>query len=835
MPRARALLMRFGLLTGMALACALPTAAQSPEFRAMWISRFEWPDLDPNTCRARIDNMMATLQAARFNAVFFQVRGQADVLYPSPEETWSPLLDEVNPGWDPLAYAIQSAHLRGIEFHAYINSHTCWQSDPASAHTLPANPNHIFYQHCNAADPAHRDWLHHATASNPVQFNESDYVWFAPGVPAYQTHFRRQAVYVAANYDVDGIHFDRIRTPGGSLPSYDPISQARYASPQSNPDNLNLTRWTADQVTRLVTDVYAAVALVNPNVAMSAAVFPEPNSAPSAQHQDAKAWAARGGLDVIVPMMYSTGGVGSLWDSRLQNWLSGASGRLVVAGQITSEGVTSLVEQINLTRTRGAAGNSVFSYTSFSWWDAYATGVYATSAVLPAMPWKSNPTTGFIYGYVTDPNGAPIVDAQVWRDGAAYKALSCTDGFYSLLQAPPGNVMLTAQHNVYGGAVLQNATVQAGAATRRDFVLGGALPPVIVEVTPNPSPAYRGQEYRLQLGLAQGLATSWELLSGPSGAVISNTGLVSGWQPTNAESGALLGFSARATNGMGSDDVAWTALVTPTAPCARFSITGFEDYAAGAAVLFRLPRFSGSTSQHLATTPNVSAVTDAVTPFAGANCHRLEWAFLDASPSRWVRITTNNAANVPNPTVELHRPIRMRIRLDSGRLRVCAGVRETGTTAELGANGGTSGTIEWIGAASAISGAPQGRPIEPMPGVWQTFVFDPLADPVLALTGDGQISSPNNRGVLEQLAFTAVDSAGPFVVYVDDVELLCDAPLFGDYDQDGELTAADFAGISLCLWGPDVVAGGTCAVMDADGDADVDLADLWALQSAIGG
>lgn len=827
--------LRWILIVGAAALGAVPSLAQSPEFRAMWISRFEWPDLDPNTCRARIDSMMAQLLAARFNAVFFQVRGQADTLYPSPEETWSPLLNETNPGWDPLAYAIQSAHAHGIAFHAYINSHTCWQSNPASAHTLPANANHVFYQHCNAADPAHRDWLHHSSASNPVQFNESDYVWFAPGVPAYQAHFRRQVLHVAANYDVDGIHFDRIRTPGSASPSYDPISQARFASAQSNPDNLDFTRWTADQVTRLVTDCYAAVAVVRPDVAFSAAVFPEPNTAPTAQHQDAKAWAERGGLDLIVPMMYSSGGAGSLWDARLQNWLAGASGRLVVAGQITSVGLSTLVDQISLTRTRGAAGNSVFSYTSFSWWDAYANGVYQQTAALPAMPWKTNPMTGFIYGYVTDANGTPIVDAQVWRTGAAYRALSCADGFYSLLLAPAGPTSLFAQHASHAGPVVHDIMVQVGVGTRRDFVLGGAPAPLIAEVTPNPAPAYRGQEYRQQLVLTQGSAASWQLLAGPPEAAIDGNGLVAGWRPTNAMSGELHEFGARATNDAGSDEVWWTALVSPTEPCARNRFTDFEGYEVGATVLFRRPRFSGSTAQHLATAPDVAAVTDAVTPFGGTQCYRLEFAFLDTNPNRWARITTNNAASVPNPTVELHRPLRIRLRLDSGRLRLCIGVRETGTTADIGANGGTTGTIEWIGATGNNAGTPQmAWTIEAMPGVWQTFVFDPLTQPITAMTGDGIIWSPTNRGVFEQLAFAPVDSAGPFVIYVDDVDLLCDRPPFGDFNRDWELTAADLGGYEMCMWGPDIALGTPCLDGDANGDQDVDLADLAAFQAVCG-
>jgi uncharacterized lipoprotein YddW (UPF0748 family) len=94
---------------------------QAPEVRALWATRFEWPDPDEATAKATIDAIMQDLADNNFNTVFFQVRGQADVLYPSPYEVWSPLIGGSDPGWDPLAYAIASAHARGIALHAYID------------------------------------------------------------------------------------------------------------------------------------------------------------------------------------------------------------------------------------------------------------------------------------------------------------------------------------------------------------------------------------------------------------------------------------------------------------------------------------------------------------------------------------------------------------------------------------------------------------------------------------------------------------------------------------------------------------------------------------------
>ena len=46
----------------------------------------------------------------------------------------------------------------------------------------------------------------------------------------------------------------------------------------------------------------------------------------------------------------------------------------------------------------------------------------------------------------------------------------------------------------------------------------------------------------------------------------------------------------------------------------------------------------------------------------------------------------------------------------------------------------------------------------------------------LGFTGDGVLSSPTNKGTLEHLAFSSTGGAGPFTVYIDDVESICEVP-----------------------------------------------------------
>ncbi len=473
--------------------CALASVASAqtaPEFRGVWVSRFEWPSPDQAQCKAKIDEVMKTLAEHNFNAVIFQMRGECDTLYPSPEEPLSPIISPngAKLGWDPMAYAIQAAHAHHLEFHAYINTHVAWQS---GRHEPPADKSHIFFKHFDASSPSTCDWLVHDAEGKPAHWGSSDYVWIAPGVPAAQAYTRRQVMYVVSKYDVDGVHFDRIRTYAPDL-SHDPISMSRLQTGvEGNPAKLDFGAWTNDQITRFLCDLYAQIAEVKPQMKVSSAplglvsIDRYPQYRPGFEyaltkcHQDAQAWLAAGAMDFIMPQIYW-----SDHDQRkpdfsevLPDWMAHTSGRYVCPGQTVGEGVNELMSQVRITRKSGGAGNVIFSYGGFKrakGFEAYSRpgGVYASPAPTPPVPWKEHPTEGIILGNVVDADsGEAVVDAQIRRNGSEYVALSSADGIYSFLKVPPGKYTLTVRKQ---GKPEQQAdvVVAAGQVSRADIKLG---------------------------------------------------------------------------------------------------------------------------------------------------------------------------------------------------------------------------------------------------------------------------------------------------------------------------------------------------------------------------
>ncbi|GJM26972.1 MAG: hypothetical protein DHS20C16_33870 [Phycisphaerae bacterium] len=165
-------------------------------------------------------------------------------------------------------------------------------------------------------------------------------------------------------------------------------------------------------------------------------------------------------------------------------------------------------------------------------------------------------------------------------------------------------------------------------------------------------------------------------------------------------------------------------------------------------------------------------------------------------------------------------------------MRVCIGLRETSASGPIGSDGGTLGTIEWVGAGSTVSGSPQGVLVNASPGEWQTLTFEPQLHPVSAMTGDGVLSSATGLGTLEHVAIASVGDAGPHTLYIDYIEQLC---VPGDYDGDNVADLTDFQEFGDCMTGPDAgPVDPSCVAFDVDEDDDVDSEDFAQMQWRLG-
>ncbi|WP_317128750.1 glycoside hydrolase family 10 protein [Mucilaginibacter gracilis] len=173
-----------------------PKPQPKREFRGVWVatvSNIDWPSSSHSSSSTQIKELTDILdshQKTGINAIMFQVRPAADALYAKSHEPWSQWLTGVqgrapNPLYDPLEIAINEAHKRGMELHAWLNPYRATFSAGSSVAA-----NSIINQK--------PEWF----------FTYGGQKIFNPGLPEVRAYILKIVLDVVDNYDVDGIHMD---------------------------------------------------------------------------------------------------------------------------------------------------------------------------------------------------------------------------------------------------------------------------------------------------------------------------------------------------------------------------------------------------------------------------------------------------------------------------------------------------------------------------------------------------------------------------------------------------------------------------------------------------
>ena len=458
------------------------------EFRGMWISRFEWPSTNPGEIKSKIKNYLDKMASANYNAVLFQVRGQGDVLYPSPYEPWSSLVGGKDPGFDPLQFALDEAHSRNLEFHAYVNAFPVWQGEEPPPHS---NPEHPYWRFCQPdSDPCMACYDKSGSIMKPQQGEADSYVYFSPGVPEVDAYLRKVIMDIVNRYEVDGIHLDRIRYPGANY-SWDPVSRKRFES-EGNPDNLTWEDWQRDQITRFLNNLYGQIAAGKPDICISVAGwgiydktrYPGYSGFSSGYHQyyqDTFAWAQKGVIDAIAPMIYwDIPDPKPNYDTLAKDFIENSGGRHIYAANWLNQSRMAKEEyknQIQLMRNSGGEGNVGFSVGGFikrNLASYFAGEIYQQPVETPPMPWKKDASTGMITGkIVRKDNGEPVTDAWITVEDKAETTLSSSDGFFCILNlAADQQVSLRVSKQGLGEVQTEPVTVKGAEVIDMKIALG---------------------------------------------------------------------------------------------------------------------------------------------------------------------------------------------------------------------------------------------------------------------------------------------------------------------------------------------------------------------------
>ena len=282
------------------------------EFRSAWVATvwcLDWPaeasrgtgELNATKMKQQLNVLLDSLQRNNFNAVNLQVRSMCDAFYKSSYEPWSSYISGVRgaaPAFDPLEYAVEECHKRGLECHAWVNP----------------------YRFSTGSD-----WN---TAQDQELKNDGWLLTYGSTIildPGQQRTIDRivnVCKEIITNYDVDGLLYDDYFYPNG-IPTNSTAGD--YTEWQQSGTSMSIGDWRRDNVNRMVKAVYdmiqetrpevrfgispAGVAASSSSVASKYGVEPCPKGSDwqyNGIFSDPLAWMSSGTVDYMSPQVYWT-------------------------------------------------------------------------------------------------------------------------------------------------------------------------------------------------------------------------------------------------------------------------------------------------------------------------------------------------------------------------------------------------------------------------------------------------------------------------------------------------------------------------------------------------
>ena len=311
------------------------------EFRANWVITWEYISASSTVeqNKARIRQILDDHKAGNFNSVLWQVRQSGTAYYNSSYEPYGYYAGGTNPGFDPMAYAIEEAHKRGLEFHAWFNVFS-------ASSTVSGTPAQ-----------QHPEWICRDQNGNPMTSS----IALSPGLQAVRDYTKNVAMEVVRNYDIDGFHLDYIRwneyTSSAKSKAFEKLQEeknlfdgditddqieeltknmaGRYLYDIDHPYSAGVPsgfssweEWWRWSVTEFVKTLHDSIQAVKPYVRLSVAALGKYNwsgwNGYDVVYQDAALWFNEGYIEQIAGMHYhwttSSGFYGMLTGDCPQCW-----------------------------------------------------------------------------------------------------------------------------------------------------------------------------------------------------------------------------------------------------------------------------------------------------------------------------------------------------------------------------------------------------------------------------------------------------------------------------------------------------------------------------------
>jgi len=371
------------------------------ELRAAWIAtvvNIDWPSrkgLTVHEQQIEYVKLLDVLKSVGMNAVIVQVRPTADAFYPSSYEPWSEYLSgrqgrSPEPYYNPLAFMIQEARNRGLEFHAWFNPYRVSMKD-----TFDFTGTHPIRKH--------PEWF--------VKYGGKWY--YDPGNPEAQQYVLQSILETVRHYDLDAVHFDDYFYPYRIANEVFPDS-CSYAF-YGRPHHTDRDDWRRNNVNFFVQELSARIKQEKPHVKFGISPFgvwrnkdrdAEGSETQAGQtnyddlYADVLKWLKEGWIDYVTPQLYWNIGFKVADYSVLLDWWSKHTyGKHLYIGQgvyrIGAKGwedPEEMPNQVRLNRNYAEVkGSMYFSAKTFLAdklaINARMSKLYPYEALIPSMSW----------------------------------------------------------------------------------------------------------------------------------------------------------------------------------------------------------------------------------------------------------------------------------------------------------------------------------------------------------------------------------------------------------------------------------------------------------------
>lgn len=264
--------MKINRLITIFLFCFVASAIYSEnlkhELRATWFTThyaIDWPktkatsDANREKQKKEMTDIFDKMVAGNMNAAYMQVRSLCDATYKSSYEEWASVLTGTrgqDPGYDPLAFAVEEAHKRGLELHLWVNPFRVTSSGTISTSDKVWE---------NAGE-----WI--------IKYDNGSFDGqiIDPGYPQARAYVIKVLMEIINNYDVDGIVMDDYFYPYGGTTTEDAASKALYKPANVvdiNQDGDTDDDWRRSNVDVCLKQLYDTIQAVKPWVRLGMGTF----------------------------------------------------------------------------------------------------------------------------------------------------------------------------------------------------------------------------------------------------------------------------------------------------------------------------------------------------------------------------------------------------------------------------------------------------------------------------------------------------------------------------------------------------------------------------------